>query len=167
MKNRTITNRRNSIWGIPFLILIFIANVLICINDTFPNISDLHNNEAIVKIVPIAPLLISSLPTPAILLLTMIANAIPCKERVLKIMERILIVMLSINFASIAISFIILIPLQYYAMPKLGYTNCSILRDHPTIYFTDWVKNPEWCVRGKTREWVKEQARLSGNLENP
>ena len=58
-------------------------------------------------------------------------------------------------------------PFQYYAMPKLGYTRCNILEDHPTIYFTDWVKNPEWCVRGKTREWVKEQARLSGNLENP
>lgn len=34
------------------------------------------------------------------------------------------------------------------------------------MYFTDWVKTPEWCVRGKTREWVKEQARLSRNLEN-
>lgn len=35
------------------------------------------------------------------------------------------------------------------------------------MYFSDWVKNPEWCVRGKTREWVKKQARLSSNLENP
>jgi hypothetical protein len=45
-------------------------------------------------------------------------------------------------------------------MPKLGYTRCNILEDHPTIYFTDWVKNPDWCVRGKSREWVNEQAHL-------
>src|SRR5258708_8116230 len=51
-------------------------------------------------------------------------------------------------------------PFQYYSMPKLGYTRCNILEDHPTIYFTDWVKNPDWCVRGKSREWVNEQARL-------
>lgn len=29
------------------------------------------------------------------------------------------------------------------------------------MYFTDWVKNSEWCVRGKSREWVKEQGRLA------
>lgn len=52
-------------------------------------------------------------------------------------------------------------PFQYYAMPKLGYTRCNILENHPTIYFTDWVNNPDWCVRGKSREWVKEQARLA------
>lgn len=52
-------------------------------------------------------------------------------------------------------------PFQYYAMPKLGYTRCNILENHPTIYFTDWVKNPAWCVRGKSREWVKEQAHLA------
>ncbi len=56
---------------------------------------------------------------------------------------------------------LVITPLQYYAMPKLGYTRCNILEDHPTIYFTDWVKNPDWCVRGKSREWVNEQSRLS------
>jgi len=55
---------------------------------------------------------------------------------------------------------LVVTPSQYYAMPKLGYTRC-ILEDHPTIYFTDWVKNPAWCVRGKRREWVKEQASLA------
>ncbi|WP_280190302.1 hypothetical protein [Delftia sp. PS-11] len=46
-------------------------------------------------------------------------------------------------------------------MPKLGYTRCNILEGHPNMYFTDWVKNPDWCVRGKSREWVREQARLA------
>jgi hypothetical protein len=36
------------------------------------------------------------------------------------------------------------------------------------MYFSDWVKKPEWCVRGKSREWVKDQALLTGNSEiNP
>jgi hypothetical protein len=50
-------------------------------------------------------------------------------------------------------------------MPNLGYSLCNILKGHPNIHFTDWVKNPDWCVRGKSREWIKEQAKLVSILE--
>lgn len=53
--------------------------------------------------------------------------------------------------------------LPYRYMPELGYTECYISpsgktrgRRGPSF----WVKNPDWCVKGKTREWVNEQARL-------
>ncbi|WP_237736879.1 hypothetical protein [Delftia acidovorans] len=95
------------------------------------------------------------------MVVAVIANAIPLKKQVLKIFEYISIFSVGVNVISIAIAFLIITPLQYYAMPKLGYTRCNILEDHPTIYFTDWVKNPAWCVRGKRREWVNEQSRLS------
>jgi hypothetical protein len=49
---------------------------------------------------------------------------------------------------------------QDHYMPKLGYVRCDLLQGNPTLWFTDWVKNPDWCVQSKTREWVNEQAKL-------
>lgn len=47
---------------------------------------------------------------------------------------------------------------QYHFMPEWGYTQCNILKGHPTLWFNDWVRNPEWCVGGKDRDWVAQQA---------
>ena len=60
-------------------------------------------------------------------------------------------------------------PAQQFYFPKHGYTQCDLLHGNPTIWFTDWVKNPAWCVRGKDRSWVFEQARLAreGEAANP
>jgi hypothetical protein len=48
--------------------------------------------------------------------------------------------------------------LQNHFMPRLGYSQCTELQGNPTLWFTDWVKHPAWCVSGKTLEWVTEQA---------
>lgn len=77
------------------------------------------------------------------------------------ISERILAISVVTGGGIMLFCLLVVTPLQYYAMPRLGYTRCNILEGHPNIYFTDWVKTPEWCVRGKSREWVKEQARLA------
>ena len=50
-------------------------------------------------------------------------------------------------------------PHQSYFMPTLGYTRCSILYGHTSIFSTsDWLKYPELCVRDKGVEWVKEES---------
>ncbi len=50
---------------------------------------------------------------------------------------------------------------QNHYMPKLGYSKCLLLEGGRfSLWSTDWVKNPDWCVKGKTREWVNEQAAL-------
>lgn len=60
------------------------------------------------------------------------------------------------------IPFSVLIPVvglaQSVVMPELGYTKCNILAGHPNMYFTDWVRDPSWCVQGKSRDWVRQQA---------
>ncbi len=53
--------------------------------------------------------------------------------------------------------------LQHGLLPKYGYHYCNLLSGNPTVWFNDWVKNPEWCVRGKTHEWVREQAAKAQN----
>lgn len=78
-----------------------------------------------------------------------------------KIPERFLATSIFAGIFLMLFCIFIITPLQHYAMPKLGYTRCNILKGHPNIYYSDWVKNPDWCVRGKSREWVKEQARLA------
>ncbi|NBB66235.1 hypothetical protein GVN18_44055, partial [Pseudomonas sp. ODNR1LW] len=94
-------------------------------------------------------------------IVAVIANAIPFKKQTLKKVECILLSSTCVNIFFAAVGFFAILPLQYYAMPQLGYTHCNILEGHPNKDSMDWVKNPEWCVRGKSREWVKEQARLA------
>ena len=90
-----------------------------------------------------------------------IIHAIPCKISTIKLVDRILLWSGLFGIGLIIFCVLVITPLQSYSMPKLGYTPCNILEDHPTMYFTDWVKNPDWCVRGKSREWVREQARTA------
>lgn len=45
-----------------------------------------------------------------------------------------------------------------YVMPKYGYHICQKLDGGLSIWHNDWVRNPDWCVRGKTREWVRAMA---------
>jgi hypothetical protein len=48
--------------------------------------------------------------------------------------------------------------LQQAYLPDRGYTECNKLSGAPSAYFTDWVKNPAWCVYKKDHGWVREQA---------
>jgi hypothetical protein len=48
--------------------------------------------------------------------------------------------------------------LQQAYLPDRGYTECNKLSGAPSVYFTDWVKNPAWCVYKKDHAWVREQA---------
>ncbi|PPD30939.1 MAG: hypothetical protein CTY21_12255 [Methylomonas sp.] len=39
-----------------------------------------------------------------------------------------------------------------------GYHICQKLDGGLSIWHNDWVQNPEWCVRGKTHDWVRAMA---------
>jgi hypothetical protein len=51
--------------------------------------------------------------------------------------------------------------LQQTYLPEMGYTECSKLSGAPSTYFTDWVKDPAWCVYKKDHKWVREQAAIA------
>ena len=53
---------------------------------------------------------------------------------------------------------------QNQYMPQLGYTQCDLLQGGASMWSKTWIKNPDWCVQGKTREWVNEQAKLTSKL---
>lgn len=159
--------RKNAYIGILLTTLALLSCVFLINETIITTTHEIKTLAPVVRIWPMAPFSVLCLPFLLSLTLLYIVKAIPCKQRMQTKTEGILIKSLILCFISALFCLLFLAPLQYKAMPKLGYTHCNLLQGHPNMYFTDWVKTPEWCVRGKTREWVKEQARLSRNLENP
>lgn len=98
------------------------------------------------------------IPLCIALLVISIFKAIPIRWKGVDLLVK----FLNINIFVAAVFMIVGVPaltlLQYHYMPRLGYSKCNILRGHPNMWFNDWVRNPEWCVRGKDRAWVLEQA---------
>lgn len=153
--------RKSLIYGIPSIIFVLFFSIWNTEHSFLKTIADLSNSAPSVRITP-GDLVGVYFPIMGFtILVSVIQKAIPCKARTLMISERILAISVITGGGIMIFCLLVVTPLQYYAMPRLGYTRCNILEGHPNIYFTDWVKNPEWCVRGKSREWVKEQASLA------
>ena len=167
MQDRVRQNRRNAIWAIPLGMALLAANAYLVLAEIAPDIRGLLDRAPAVRVTPLSPLAITALAFPLVMVAAVIANAIPCSKTVLKKVEYALMGVLAINVLSIAVSFLVVAPLQHYAMPRMGYERCNILQGHPSMYFTDWVSNPAWCVRGKSREWVNEQALLARAATTP
>ena len=67
-------------------------------------------------------------------------------------------VLLIMNFLTMLLTLTASTFLQGHFMPKRGYIQCTELKDHSYIWFSDWMRDPAWCVKGKTLDWVKAQA---------
>lgn len=157
--------RKALIWGVPFLVGLAVACGWLFFGSVIPSTRDLLGLAPVVRVGSMGYL------TPfvgAIAVLTMvllILKAIPYQGKAYKLIER---ANLGFIFGAFILMVLILCTsalVQNHYLPKLGYSKCTELQGNPTMWFTDWVKNPEWCVEGKTREWVNEQARLSGGAK--
>ena len=63
--------------------------------------------------------------------------------------------------ASLAIGVVLLAAAPITArivMPLQGYSACSALQGGMNLYHTYWLRNPDWCVRGKSLEWARAMA---------
>nr|WP_284405546.1 hypothetical protein [Acidovorax sp. SUPP3434] len=125
-----------------------------------PVLQGIHALAPVVRIYPAAQLapFCSLVCMMSIVLSAM--RAIPCDERVSKRFEYLLAVIVVISLIVM-----VLIPVtsiaQRFFMPSLGYASCSELQGNPTLWFSDWVRDPAWCVKGKSLDWVNEQARTA------
>ncbi len=100
------------------------------------------------------------------LLVALVLRAIPAYEKVAIYLVRTLTFLILWVCAPLLLFVVLLArPLQQHYMPKLGYSECGLLHGNPTLWFTDWIKNPALCVKGKDREWVFEQAKLAEAAE--
>ena len=157
--------RRALWWAIPFCLGLVAFFLFFVIEGMIPDIEDLFSLAPTVRITPggiiALPIIIFFLLLPVM----GIMRAIPVDTRYCNSLEKFMMKFVYLIILCLAvIGFSPLI--QSAVMPDLGYTKCNILEGHPNLYYSDWVRNPAWCVKGKSREWVREQAAASQNNQS-
>lgn len=149
--------RKLLVWGIPLYIGLIIGSALMVAYILVPTVAAIAVRAPAVRIAPGAQL------APFIALFCLLGivvgvmRAIPCSDRLIKKFE------FAANAAVVASGIaLLLVPVtsvvQRFYMPSLGYSVCSELQGNPTMWFTDWVRDSAWCVKGKSLDWVNDQA---------
>ncbi|GKT21895.1 hypothetical protein [Acidovorax sp. SUPP3334] len=163
MKNnpsrQEILDLRKRLWlGIPAIFLMLGLAYLVGMPEIKTTVSDLMNQSATVRISVAVFGTFFLVPLLILVLIIVVLKCIPIRWGGMNFIVK----LLNINIFAAAAFMIVGVPvltfLQYHYMPQLGYSKCNILRGHPNMWFNDWVKNPEWCVQGKDRAWVLQQA---------
>jgi len=149
--------RRVLLWGIP-LFLGFAGGLLFFfITEVIPDVEDLFSLAPIVRISPGGIIVVPFVIFLFLAIALGIMRAIPVDAKYCADIEKIAMKILYVCvLCLVVVGFSPFI--QSAVLPDLGYTKCNILKGHPNLYYSDWVKNPAWCVKGKSREWVREQA---------
>lgn len=153
--------RKALIWGLPFLVGMMAACSWMFVFSVIPATRELLNLAPAVRVGALGYLTPLVGLTSVITAVLLILRAIPYQGRAYQVLEYINVGTIFGGFAALLLILTTSTLLQSHYMPKLGYSKCNELQGNPTLWFTDWVKNPDWCVRGKTREWVNEQAKLA------
>jgi hypothetical protein len=125
---------------------------------------DIAAGAPLIRVYPMAvglPLFVVALYLLYIPLIIKALPALRVPNWVGKVMVQSSIGLFFVTLLVVVISLFVARSLQHYYFHKNGYAECDQLQGNPTIWFSDWVKNPAWCVKGKDREWVFEQARIA------
>ncbi|AVS61483.1 hypothetical protein C8241_06890 [Paracidovorax avenae] len=150
--------RKTLIWGIPLYLGVAIGSILMVAYIMVPTIEGIAERAPVVRIGP--AVLVAPFVAAFCLLGVVVASmrAIPCSDRIIKPLERAFIATV---FAGVGAMLLIPVTaaLARSQMPSIGYTQCHVLQGQPTLWFTDWVRDPALCVKGKSLDWVNEQAR--------
>jgi hypothetical protein len=153
-------------WATALCFIFFVGCLWFVYVDTLPTIRGIITDEPLLRLYPLSVMM----PCFAIALVVgytaLILRAIPVREQIIRKLKPWVVSV----FWLLPVSFLIgsaLGFLQHHYFPKNGYTECDQLQGAPSVWFTDWVKNPAWCVKGKDRAWVFEQARIAGEGKTP
>ena len=138
--------------------LVFFPGIL---RDEMDTLRGIATDAPMLRIYPLMIMMPTSFALVVVVYVGLLLAAIPIRLSIGKIIGRFVLFLIWFTFLLMLIGLIFGRPVQQYYFPKHGYTQCDQLHGNPTIWFTDWVRNPAWCVRGKDRSWVFEQARLS------
>lgn len=148
------------------LVLIFVPGILGRQMDT---LRDIAADAPMLRIYPLMILMPNFMAMIVMGYVVLLLAAIPIRLSIGKKVGRFMMFLIWFSALLMLIGLIFGRPLQQYYFPKNRYTQCDQLLGSPSMWFTDWVKNPAWCVRGKDRDWVFEQARRTreGAAANP
>ncbi|MDA8523532.1 hypothetical protein [Acidovorax sp. NCPPB 4044] len=128
--------------------------------------------QGIRESVPFVRIGVATLLTPIIILLSLItvagliAKALPANDYVIRVTVRLLEIIILLG-AVVLMSLPAVSYLQHRLMPRWGYFECHELEGQPSLWFTDWVRNKDWCAKGKDQKWIIEQAKKSAFANAP
>jgi len=149
--------RRALIWSLPLFIGVAASCVWAIRHGIIPTFEAIAAGAPVVRIAPAVQV------TPFIAVFCILAavigsmRAIPVSDEVIHPFERVFTICVLLSGVAMVLIPVTSVAQRFY-MPSQGYSACSELEGNPTMWFTDWVRDPTWCVKGKTLEWVREQA---------
>ena len=147
---------------LPQIYAVFLVTAVLCYITSFGGFFEQWNGLArkapVVRFTTFSVLTVFLAAIVALLTITLSAKAVPCNERLTGALMRVLNVLAFVSFGVMVVFALASAPLQRHYLPQLGYSTCNALKGNPSVWFTDWVRNPDWCVKGKSLEWVNEQA---------
>ncbi len=147
-------------WGIPLYLGLVAGAVLMTRHALVPMVQDIVLKAPVVRITPGMHLMPCVVAFGSLAIVVMVMRAIPCRASLIKPFE--LAANLAVAVSAIALLLVPVVSIaQHYYMPSIGYTPCHTLQGQPTRWFTDWVRDPAFCVKGKSPDWVNEQVRRS------
>lgn len=147
-------------WGIPLYLGLVAGALLMTRHALVPMVQDIVLKAPVVRITPGMHLMPCVVAFGSLAIVVMVMRAIPCRASLIKPFE--LAANLAVAASAIALLLIPVVAIaQRYYMPSIGYTPCHTLQGQPTRWFTDWVRDPALCVKGKSPDWVNEQVRRS------
>ncbi|GKS87236.1 hypothetical protein AVMA1855_23810 [Acidovorax sp. SUPP1855] len=158
--------RKALVWGLPLFIGVGASCLWVVSHGIIPTL------EAIVSRAPAVRIAVASQVTPFVAVFSMLAaligsmRAIPVSDRTIHPFECAFKVTVLLSMAAMVLIPVTAVVQRFY-MPSIGYSICSELEGHPTMWFTDWVRDPAWCVKGKSLEWVNKQARTAAPHSTP
>ena len=145
-----------SVIGMGFATILFAFIVLYGIPST---IDELRATPPVIRLTSgifITPLLIPFAFMAFLVSLTRLLNIGPAYRWLEARMSKFVVWTVAPGLIAIALHPIVV----RIAMPMHGYSICHRLDGSLSMWHNDWVRNPDWCVWGKTHDWVYEQAGL-------
>ncbi|WP_139225718.1 hypothetical protein [Paracidovorax konjaci] len=152
--------RKSLILGGPFLLALLCFTYCFAFKELITTIHDLANISPHVRITVASLATVSALPILALTLVMLMVKAVNPAHKATQWLNKAFNMALFTGIFIMSIGMPAATLLQYLYMPQMGYSPCNILQGHPNKWSNDWVRNSQWCVRGKDRAWVKEQSEM-------
>lgn len=150
--------RKVLIFFAPMALLMMAGTWYAVVPEFLGTLNDLAARAPSVRIGAADPVALAVFPFLAGLLVALVLKALPAAQATVDRVVRWVHVLLILAAVLLVLGVPAIKLLQSVAMPRLGYASCNQLDGQPTFWFNDWVRDPAWCVSGKSRAWVNEQA---------
>ncbi|MDA8457037.1 hypothetical protein M4R22_19945 [Acidovorax sp. GBBC 3334] len=152
--------RKTMVWGTPLCMAIAAGCIVLMAHALIPTLHAMVSHADAVRITPAAQVAPFVAFTCLLAIVRGTLCSVPCSEGTAAKLERAFHLSAQAGMFALALVPVNSIAQRVY-MPSAGYSVCTELQGSPSAWFTDWVRDPAWCVKGNSLEWVNERARAT------